>query len=241
MSFFSETLIYFVFILLAIVAGGLFPILTRGKHSHHPLLLSFSAGLMLGSAFLHLIPQSFELIGSQASLFILLGLLTLYGFERFITIHICEADHCEVHTLGLSAFIGLFLHSFTDGIALGAGLLIPRLGLIVFLAIFAHKAMEALALSSILVHAQKKNISIFLANFCLALAIPLGALIPWFFSKTAHPHTAGIALAFSAGTFLHISLSDLLPEVHRHSTLKTRAVLFFILGLLVMLGIEHWA
>ncbi len=240
MSFFSETFLYFVLILLAIFVGGIFPILTRGKHSHHPLLLSFSAGLMLGSAFLHLIPEAFELIGAETSLYVLLGLLTLYGFERFITIHACEADHCEVHSLGLSAFVGLFLHSFTDGIALGAGLLIPRLGLIVFLAIFAHKAMEALALSSILVHAQKKNLSIFLANFCLALAIPIGAIIPWFFAKNSHPHTAGIALAFSAGTFLHISLSDLLPEVHRHSNLRSRAALFFVFGLLVMAGIEQW-
>jgi len=48
----------------------------------------------------------------------------------------------------------------------------------------------------------------------------------------------GLALAFSAGIFLCISLGDLLPEVHFHShdRLKLSAMLF--LGVAIALAIE---
>ncbi|MCC7343471.1 MAG: hypothetical protein IT573_00935, partial [Deltaproteobacteria bacterium] len=44
----------------------------------------------------------------------------------------------------------------------------------------------------------------------------------------------GKAIAFSAGTFLHISLSDLLPEVHKHSHVKHWTFLGLVAGLILM-------
>ncbi|MFO1518762.1 MAG: ZIP family metal transporter [bacterium] len=220
------------------------PLTHRWEGAKVPLLLSLAAGLMLGSSFFHLIPESFDLIGPHASFYVLLGLLFLYFFEKFITVHICEIEtdaHCEVHKkLGVSAFIGLFLHALTDGVALGVGLLIPKLGLVVFLAIFFHKAMEAFSLTSILLHEHKSKGRILLANFALLMAIPLGALLSFLFVGGNNPRMAGIALAFSAGTFLHVSLSDLLPEVHRHSNLKNKAFAFFVLGLGLMFALERY-
>jgi len=197
---------------------------------------------MLGSAFMHLIPESISFIGVKAAPYVLCGLLFLYFFEKFITVHLCETDSsCEVHKqLGLSAFIGLFLHSFTDGIALGVSLTIPNLGIIVFIAIFLHKAMEAFSLTCILQHEHKSRIHMVLSNIALLMAVPVGAFISYVWLSSNNPQWAGIALAFSAGTFLHVSLSDLLPEVHRHSALKNQAILFFILGLVCMVGLAHY-
>jgi len=235
MSFASDAALYFALISGAVFFGGVLPVFRHWSEGKLPLFLSLSAGLMLGTSFLHLIPHAFELVGAQAGFYVLAGLLFLYLFEKFITVHICEADQCEVHKLGVSAFIGLFLHALTDGLALGAGLLVPRLGLIVFIAIFAHKAMEAFSLTSILMHAKKSRGLILLANAALLLAIPLGALLAYLFvGRPADPSAAGIAIAFSAGTFLHVALSDLLPEVHRHSRLKNEAIGFFISGLVLM-------
>jgi zinc and cadmium transporter len=241
MNFFTDTALYFALITGAVIFGGILPVFRHWDEDKLPLFLSLSAGLMLGSSFMHLMPNSFELVGPSTGVYVLFGLLFLYLFEKFITVHICEADHCEVHKLGISAFIGLFLHALTDGVALGAGLLVPRLGFIVFIAIFAHKAMEAFSLSSILIHGQKSRTQIFLANGALLLAIPLGAALAFLFAGTQNNERAtGIALAFSAGTFLHVALSDLLPEVHRHSKLKNSAMAFFILGLLLMFLLEKY-
>ena len=243
MSFLGQITLYSTLILFAVFLGGILPLSRRWDRAKIPLFLSLSAGLMLGSSFIHLMPESFELVGHQAGIYVLLGLLFLYAFEKFITVHICEieTDQCEVHkNLGLSAFIGLFLHALTDGIALGVGLLIPKLGFIVFLAIFFHKAMEAFSLTSILMHENKSPGRIILANLALLAAIPIGALLSYWVVGGNNPKMAGIALAFSAGTFLHISLSDLLPEVHRHSKLKNQAFAFFTLGLLLMYLLEKY-
>jgi zinc and cadmium transporter len=243
MSFAGQIGLYTSFMLGAVFFGGILPLSRQWDKALLPLLLSLSAGLMLGTCFLHLMPESFELIGGQASAYVLAGLLFLYAFEKFITVHICEieTDHCEVHKkLGTSAFIGLFLHALTDGIALGVGLLVPKLGFIVFLAIFFHKTMEAFSLTSILLHEDKSTGKIVLANAALLAAIPIGALFSFWVVGGNNPQMAGIALAFSAGTFLHVSLSDLLPEVHRHSHLKNQAFGFFTLGLLLMFLLEKY-
>lgn len=235
-------MVYFLLLLAAVLVGGIIPALKHWNPKRIPLFLSLSAGLMLGSAFMHLIPESIELIGTKTGLWVLAGLLFLYFFEKFITVHLCETDvSCEVHKkLGLSAFIGLFLHSLTDGIALGVSLTIPHLGLVVFVAIFLHKSMEAFSLTSILLHEHKTKTLLFLANLALLLAVPMGAALSLLWLKMTHFHITGIALAFSAGTFLHISLSDLLPEVHRHSFLKNQAILFFIIGLACMFALSQY-
>ncbi len=236
MSFGDSLSIYLVLLAAAVFVGGMLPALRHWHPKSIPLLLSLSAGLMLGSAFIHLLPEAIEIIGAAAGIWMLAGLLFLYFFEKFITVHLCEVDSsCEVHRkLGLSAFIGLFIHSLTDGIALGVSLLIPKLGFIVFAAIFLHKSMEAFSLTSVLVHEKKSRSTMPLANTALLLAVPIGALISIYWLNSYGPQLTGIALAFSAGTFLHISLSDLLPEVHRHSALKNQAILFFIIGLASM-------
>lgn len=242
MTFENSLLLYFILLLGAVFVGGILPALQHWNTKQVPLLLSLSAGLMLGSAFFHLIPESISLIAAKAGPFVLFGLLFLYLFEKFITVHLCEADSsCEVHKkLGLSAFVGLFLHSLTDGIALGVSLTIPRLGMIVFIAIFLHKAMEAFSLTCILQHEHKSRFQMILSNIALLMAVPLGATISYLWLNANSPQLAGMALAFSAGTFLHVSLSDLLPEVHRHFALKNQAISFFILGLICMYGLAHF-
>lgn len=242
MNFTLTIFVYFMLLLGAVLAGGILPALKHWNPKRVPLLLSLSAGLMLGSAFIHLIPESIELIGPQSGIYVLAGLLFLYFFEKFITVHLCETDSsCEVHKkIGLSAFMGLFLHSLTDGIALGVSLTIPNLGIVVFIAIFLHKAMEAFSLTCILQHEHKSPANMILSNIALLLAVPAGAFFSYLWLGADNSNLAGIALAFSAGTFLHISLSDLLPEVHRHSSIKNQAMLFFILGLICMFGLSHY-
>ncbi len=240
MSLLSSLFIYSFLMLGAVVFGGILPTFRRFGAEKIPLLLSLSAGLMLGSSFFHLIPDAFNLLGAEASFYVLLGFLFLYFFEKFITVHICETGHCEVHQLGMAAFIGLFLHALTDGVALGVSLFVPQLGFVIFLAIFFHKSMESFSLTSILLHEKKSTAKILLANLALLSAIPLGALASFAFVGENNIHLTGMALAFSAGTFLHVSLSDLLPEVHRHFKLKNQAFAFFTLGLGLMFVLERY-
>lgn len=234
--FFQNLIFYTLMIATAIIVGGVLPILFKWKQKRIPIVLSISAGLMLGAAFFHLIPESYENLGKGVGIYILLGFLFLFFIEKFVTIHVCEIFDCEVHHLGITAFIGIGFHTFINGIALGASLLetSPAVGLSVFLAIAAHKGPEVFSLSSLLLSSDAKKSIITIINLIVLLMIPVGALSSYYFLKSEGLLWMGRALAFSAGTFLHISLSDLLPEAHRHSDSRLKTSIAFILGLGVM-------
>ncbi len=146
---------------------------------------------------------------------------------------------------------GLSLHAFLDGIALSAGVISDTThrgdtswaGLGVFLAIFLHKPLDALSITTLMQARHWSRRAQQVVNAGFAMMCPLGA---WAFAVwvshagTAQHEIVGIALAISAGVFLCISLSDLLPEVqfHRHDGLKLSAAL--ILGVLCAYGIHFF-
>lgn len=239
-TFWPELGLYSGMISTSVVAGGIIPVFMTWTRKYVHYLLAFSAGLMLGAMLIHLFPEAVEILGPRASMWVIAGFLFLYIFQKFLTVHICEMLECEVHTLGISAGIGICAHSLTDGIALGSGLLINGagpLGFVVFLTIFFHKLPEAFALTTVLVHEAHARARIVAFNLLLILTVPLGAFLVRAFGAV-HPEVTGAALAFSAGTFLHVSLSDLLPHVHEHAERQVPIVVSFLLGLAAMYGIE---
>jgi zinc and cadmium transporter len=246
-------------ILLGAVGGGLLPLL--GTHRRSDLLLSFSAGVMLGAAFLHMLPEAVEQGGGRVVPFVLFGFLFLYLLERFVLIHVCaepapnaqlaqrcvdeDGDHhdhghghgtgCEVHTLGLAAWIGMSLHTVVDGFVLGAANSQAAMGLLVFVAIVAHKIPSAFSLSAILRAEGKGRGQALAMNLTFAIMVPVGAGLYLVLRRliAAESFTA-FALAASAGTFLHLALSDILPDLHRRQGSKLRLSGALVVGLAAM-------
>jgi zinc and cadmium transporter len=244
-------------ILAGALAGGALPLL--GKLRRSDLLLSFSAGVMLGAAFFHMLPEAVEAAGASSIPFVLVGFLVLYVLERFVLVHLCAEpgpnatlsgetaptvqvhghghDHlgCEVHTLGTAAFVGMALHTLVDGFALGAASVTPELGLLVFLAILAHKVPNAFSLSAILVAEGASGRRALLLNGAFALMLPVGVGLYIVVRELVRAeHFTGLALAVSAGTFLHLSLSDILPDLHRRGGSKWRISGAVLAGVAVM-------
>jgi zinc and cadmium transporter len=139
---------------------------------------------------------------------------------------------------GPAAF-GLAVHSLTGGIALAsavaadfqAGHGILGAGLGVFVATLVHKPADALTITALMLRAGAGRRSTHLVNLGFALMIPAGVALFWIGTKASawlspESWTSG-ALAFSAGTFLCIALSDLLPELqfHSHDRFKLSAAL----------------
>ena len=124
-------------------------------------------------------------------------------------------------------FLGLAVHTLIDGVALGASVAAEAehgvaglLGLGTFLAVFLHKPLDAMSISSLMIASGWSPARRKWVNFLFASMCPLGALLFWFGVSRLlqqNGNLLGLALAFSAGVFLCISLSDLLPEVHFHS------------------------
>lgn len=167
-----------------------------------------------------------------------------------------EGDHraAAPAVAGWMAVLGLTIHTFMNGVGLAGavqvgaelgekitvlGWALP--GLAMFLAIVLHKPADALAISTVLTRKGVSRQMVGLVQVGFALMVPVGvvafSLTRGAIEKEMQNQLTGAALAFSAGTFLFIALSDLLPEVqfHRHD----RLALFLALtsGVAVMGGI----
>jgi zinc and cadmium transporter len=284
MNEYSWLAFYSVLILMFSFLGGYIPFLGKVTHSRLQFYLTASAGVMLGAAFFHVMPDAMERSGNYFGWWMALGVVGLFCIERFIAPHSHEADgngkhhhdhahhehhhHEEFQELGVPidegalshakepraaapaiagwmAVLGLTIHTFINGVGLAgsvqsdidsAALLIP--GLALFFAIFLHKPADALAISTVLTRKGTSRHKIYLVQLGFALMIPVGAaaflVTRGAIEKGLQSQLTGAALAFSAGTFLFIALSDLLPEVQFHRHDRIPLFLTLVAGIVLM-------
>jgi zinc and cadmium transporter len=153
---------------------------------------------------------------------------------------------------GWMAVVGLTIHTFMNGVGL-AGAVVDGFhksslantaaralpGLAVFLAIVLHKPMDALAISTVLSRKGVSRQRITLVQLGFAIMVPIGVLafylsLHTLVSDSLRNQLTGFALAFSAGTFLFIALSDLLPEVQFHRHDRIPLFLLLVAGVVFM-------
>jgi zinc and cadmium transporter len=146
--------------------------------------------------------------------------------------------------------LGLSIHTLLDGAAMAASVQADShlagdswwLGLGTFLAVLLHKPLDAMSITSLMAVGGWPKRWRQRINLSYSLLCPLGAALFWFGANAwggGSQAVAGCALAFSAGVFLCISLSDLLPEVqfHSHDRLKLSAAL--LLGIAAAWGLRY--
>jgi zinc and cadmium transporter len=278
--------------------GGYVPFVGKVTHDRLQLYLSLSAGVMLGAAFFHVMPDAMERCNGPFAFgcWISLGVIGLFCIERFIAPHSHEIDgevhhhHAESHAhqhageashshgakgvhgdtvmdrraaapsiAGWAAVFGLTIHTFMNGVGLAGsvqndmdvqagephatapvGFMLP--GLALFFAIVFHKPADALAISTVLSRKGVSRAKIALVQLGFALMVPIGAgafmLTRGAIAKDLQNQLTGAALAFSAGTFLFIALSDLLPEVHFHRHDRIPLFLALLSGVVLMAAIS---
>jgi zinc and cadmium transporter len=213
--------------------GGFLPLMRELSQKTLALFLSFSAGVLLGTVFFHMIPEAGKVLADELGLAVLGGFLLIFTMERFVFVHACEERACDIHQMGIPAFLGISLHSLLDGVALGAGLIIPQLGPVVLLAVLIHKMPDGISISSILLSAGWKRRTVGTLNLLFSLTTPLGALIAYFFLSTLTAEGVAVAIGISAGTFLAIATADILPQVHRIEERNPMTLLFLLGGLAI--------
>ena len=149
----SALAIYLPTVVFISLLGGFLPLMRALSQRALALLLSFSAGVLLGAVFFHMLPEVGNVLGANLGMPVLAGFLLIFVMERFVFVHACEEHDCDIHQMGIPAFLGISLHSLLDGIALGAGLILPQLGPVVLLAVIIHKMPDSMSISSILLSA----------------------------------------------------------------------------------------
>jgi zinc transporter ZupT len=207
-------------------------------------LLALGAGFILALVLLDLIPESIAGIGSTAPLLILLGFSMMHFAEHTVVghLHFGEEVHSEVmvsKVASYSAFWGLFIHAFFDGVSISAGMQYNfPLGLMIFFAILLHKFPEGLTIASIMLAAEQPRKNAFWASAGTGVGTMLG-IVAMFLLKSVNAHIIGYAFAFSAGAGMYVGASDLIPEVNRSKNriapiaVFVGMILFYISSLVV--------
>jgi zinc and cadmium transporter len=238
-----QSILFSALVMAAGWAGALLPMFffrPKKDSRYLRLFISLGAGVLLGAAFLHLIPDALESIGKATGFWLLAGFLFLFLLEMFTFSHPCEEDHCDYHKIGWIAFAGLSLHNLVNGIALGSALSIPALGFVVFLATLGHKAPEFFSLSSLLVAGRRSKAQAAFLILIVSCMIPAGAVLSQLFLAQKTSQFLGAALAFSAGTFIHIAVVDLVPDIHQAKHWRNYHFAAFMSGLFLMGLATRW-
>jgi zinc and cadmium transporter len=241
----------FLFCILIVVAsllGGFVPLFIKPTHKRMQLAMSCIGGVMAGVAVLDLLPEALQYGETKTvMLWLLGGFLAIFLLERFLPSHchaIAEDAHAHTcnheHTLTwIGTYSGLTLHSILAGVALAAawsaGGFAVALG--VFIAIVLHKPFDGLTLIAMMRIAKVGKTKTNIANILFSFGVPIGVLLFQIGGGVSHP-TIAAALAFSAGMFLCISLSDLLPELQFHGHDRFSLTFALILGLSIAWGIS---
>jgi zinc and cadmium transporter len=187
------------------------------------VMVSLAVGGLFGDAFIHLLPESFERIGSklQASLFVLAGIFAFFVLEKFLLWrhqHVLESDH-PIHPVGYMNLLADGAHNFIDGVIIGASYDVSlHVGIATTLAVIFHEIPHELGNFFVLLYAGFTKRKALFFNFVSALFAILGTFMSLLVgSKVAE--FSSMMLPVAAGGFIYIAGSDLVPELNKESTL----------------------
>lgn len=213
------------------------------------IFLSFAAGTLLGVIFFDIIPELFsasnlEKININLGLiFVVFGFILSFLMEKLFGFHHHHKIKCE-NCLLPRAKISIFsdgIHNFTDGIAIAVAFLIDiKLGVLVSISVILHEVPQEISDFIILLSSKITWLKALFLNFITALTSLVGALLGYFILKD-YEFLSMYLLAISAGGFLYLSTSDIIPEIKELKQRKNIVISFILiiigLGLIYILGL----
>lgn len=206
-------------------------------------LVALAAGTMLADAFLHLLPHAVEEEGHFSrwiSVALLAGMLGFFLLEKVIhwrhEHEPCEEQH--IHPYAKMNLVGDAFHNLLDGALIagafaGGGI---ELGITVAVSVAMHEIPQEIGDFAVLVHAGYPPRK--------ALYLNLGTALTAFIGAGAVLAFGGIhefMVPFTAGAFVYIAASDLIPEIRREEKPGVAALLLlaFAAGIALMLLMPH--
>lgn len=241
-----------VFLILATVIGSLLSfvggllLLRFKKRRQQALLLTlpFGAGALLAAAFFDLLPESFEL-GDPADMLLwaLVGFTAFFMLERLASWFHHHHDHKDTSRNAPQRqliIIGDILHNAIDGLAIGAAFVVSiPTGIITTLAVSAHEIPKELGTFALLLARGWKDKTVLIANLLTALATVIAA-VTVFLLGTAGELSIGPLLALTAGFFIYIAASDIIPDIHEQPRrIGTIQALTLVVGIVAVGIVIH--
>lgn len=211
------------------------------------LLVAFSAGALIGGAFLHLIPEAVSEVGTEEKFLLKIFLYLIFGFSTFFVLeqfigwhHHHSTQHPEIMPFSYLILISDSIHNFIDGLIVAGSFLVSLpIGLATTLAVALHEIPQEIGDYGVLVYGGVKKIKALFLNFLSASAIIFGGVAGFFLSGRIGEEILFL-LPFAAGSFIYIAASDLIPQIKKEVNLRKSVIHFlvFLAGIGLMLLIK---
>lgn len=210
------------------------------------ILVAFSAGGMMGGAFLHLLPEAIMEVGADPSAtlslfsYLILGFCAFFILEQFIEWY---HEHTDIHQKRSASYLVLIsdlIHNFIDGLVIAGSFTTGfQVGIVTTLAIALHEIPQEIGDFGILVYGGFERIKALFWNYASAVTVVFGGVAGYYLSSTIDEATV-LLLPFAAGNFIYIAASDLIPEIKHGEKFERNLLHFsiFEIGILLMLGIK---
>lgn len=205
--------------------------------------IAISAGSLMGGAFIHLIPEALESSGGLAIdkvfLAVLAGFALFFILERVLHWHHghhSEAEH-TVHPFTYLNLVGDGLHNFIDGIVIATAFSFSNeLGIATTIGVIVHEIPQEISDFGLLIYGGLSKSRALFLNFISGTLAILGTICGLVLVNIAHGMMP-LLLAVTAGGFIYISASDLIPELHKESNFSKSMIAFacFFAGVILMI------
>ena len=224
---------------IANIVGGYLAVFQRTlSRTMMANFLGLGGGFILAAAFLELVPEVLEM-GSEFAIYIVFGFLLIFISEHLLEQYLerrnqrnaVAHEHEEVilHPgVGLATILGLNIHDFFDGVAIGVGFLTsPSLGILMFLSVITHEITAGFSIAAVSRGAGFGRGVAMASAVAIGLVTVVGTVFVFLIGGMS-PMLTGILLGLATGTFIHVGASDLLPAAARSPS--RLVVLFVLLG-----------
>lgn len=185
-----------------------------------PRLIAGAVGVLLGDVFLHLLPDAMKISEGANSVFLwtLAGILIFYAIEQFlywrhdhhIDLPITVAGH-PAASLAKMNLLGDGIHNFVDGVLIASSFLAdPMLGIATTLAIIMHEIPQEISDIAVLIQGGFGKRQAVIANVLCACGCIAGAISTLLIAQAITLSLSAL-LAITAGGFIYIATTDLIP------------------------------
>ena len=160
-----------------------------------------------------------------------------FALEKFISWRHCHIPTSKEHPHPVvwMNLVGDGLHNFTDGMIIAASFLVNiPLGITTSLAVILHEIPQEIGDFGVLIHGGFSKNKALVFNFLSGL-MAIGGAVLTLFLGTRFVQPVRLLIPFTAGSFIYIAGSDLIPELHKETNLKKSA--FQLLGLILGIGV----
>jgi len=235
----NNLLIIILLSLLGPIIGSIGGIIYKIKKNDVLALIAFSTGVMLAISFFELIPDSFNKAGTLPCLLgVFTGCVLMFLINKIIKryYHTSSIFNRNINKMAAYLFIGIFLHNYPEGFAIGIGVLSNfTMSFKVALAIAFHDITETICTSAPYYFLTKSRLKAFFISASTYIPTLIGILTSVYLSQKLSISTIGFTTAMTAGLMLYVSFTELIPQSIMKVKNNTKPILSLIAGMIFVI------